>query len=182
MRYQTGKFFVVGCFCSLECACSYNFQSCGNNDSLLNALSVQLGGPRVVASAPARLALTMFGGHMSIDDFRAHTYVDGLTSGGTTAGGAAVAAGGGGGSGSGSGRGSSRRLIINSPPMHCVSQHIEEVSDMDMMSEYRYIPLDTDRVTRYQERIRLSRTKPLINYKNTLDHSMKVQYLHHNRA
>jgi hypothetical protein len=162
MRYYGGRFFVTGCFCSLECACAYNFHNFESNDSvderltrcsMLNALSMQLGGASVVASAPNRLSLKMFGGHMTIGEFRQYT--------------------------AGS---STRRLIINSPPMQCVSQHLEEVSERDMASEYRYIPLDNARVTRYQERIRLSRTKPLINYKNTLDHSMKLKYRHHNRA
>ena len=71
-----------------------------------------------------------------------------------------------------------RKLIINSPPMHSVAQHIEEVKDHDMSSDYKYIPIDTERVTRYQERIRLTRTKPLTNYKNTLDHSMNLKYTH----
>lgn len=160
MRYKGGKFHVIGCFCSLECACAYNFNnSFGLSDSvderlmryaLLNSLSVQLGGPQVICSAPTRLSLKMFGGNMTIQQFRDYSC----------------------------GSNAKRKLIINSPPMHSTTQHMEEVHDRDMASDYKYIPIDNDRVTRYQERIRLTRTKPLINYKNTLDHSMNLKYHH----
>jgi hypothetical protein len=156
IRYLNGRFHVVGCFCSLECASAYNFDHMGRDSvddclmrhSLLNALSIKLGLAPIVRQAPDRLALQIFGGHMSIDEFRAH--------------GASVT-------------GATSRLIVNTPPMHCVTQHIEEISDHDLQSEYRYVPLDTDRISRYQEKIRLSRTKPLSNFKNTLDHTMNIK-------
>ena len=127
---------------------------------LLNALSVKLGLGSTVRRAPDRLALQIFGGHMGINEFRARERDH---------------AGGGGSSSSSGCMGGPSRLIVNNPPMHCVTQHIEEISDHDMQSEYRYVPLDTDRVSRYQEKVRLSRTKPLTNPKNTLDHSMNLK-------
>ena len=154
LKYVGGRFHVVGCFCSLECAAAYNFSAaresvdeCLNRYSLLNALSASIGlGSRVVRPAPDRLALIIFGGHMSIDDFRAHAHT------------------------------SQRQLVVNCPPMQSVTQQVEEVNDADLSSEYRYIPLDSERVSRYQEKVRLSRTKPLVNFKNTLDHTMKLKY------
>jgi hypothetical protein len=156
IRYLNGRFHVIGCFCSLECASAYNFDHMGRDSvddclmrhGLLNALSVKLGLATIVRQAPDRLALQIFGGHMSIQEFRAH---------------------------SSSISGSTSRLIMNTPPMHCVTQHIEEISDHDLQSEYRYVPLDTDRISRYQEKVRLSRTKPLSNFKNTLDHTMNIK-------
>jgi hypothetical protein len=152
---STGRFQVVGCFCSLECACAYNFATtrdsvdeCLNRYSLINTLSLQLGLGRVVKPAPDRLALSIFGGHMSIGEFRSYVC--------TTRG--------------------QQQVIVNCPPMHSVTQQVEEVCESDLCSEYRYVPLDSERVSRYQEKIRLSRTKPLINFKNTLDHSMKLKY------
>lgn len=156
IRYLNGRFHVIGCFCSLECASAYNFDHMGRDSvddclmrhSLLNALSIKLGLAPIVRQAPDRLALQIFGGHMSIDEFRAHSAsISGATS----------------------------RLIVNTPPMHCVTQHIEEISDHDLQSEYRYVPLDTDRISRYQEKVRLARTKPLSNFKNTLDHTMNIK-------
>jgi hypothetical protein len=151
----TGQFMVIGCFCSLECACAYNLYStrdsvdeCLNRNSLVNMLSARLGLGNFVKPAPDRLALSIFGGHMSITDFREYSQ----SSGGD------------------------KRLVVNSPPMQSVTQQVEEVCDSDLLSEYRYVPLDNDRISRYQEKIRLTRTKPLVNFKNTLDHSMKLKY------
>lgn len=164
IKYVGDRFHVVGCFCSLECAAAYNFSAaresvdeCLNRYSLINALSARLGhahGTRVVRPAPDRLALAIFGGHMGIDDFRSH---------GSPELGAAHGA-------------PQRQVVVNCPPMQSITQQVEEVSDTDLSSEYRYIPIDSERVSRYQEKVRLMRTKPLVNFKNTLDHSMKLKY------
>lgn len=163
IKFVGGRFHVVGCFCSLECAAAYNFSAaresvdeCLNRYSMINALSVRMGHSRVVRPAPDRLALAIFGGHMGIDEFRAHaTQVLTSTPGGERP---------------------QRQVVVNCPPMQSVTQQVEEVSDADLSSEYRYIPIDTERVNRYQEKVRLMRTKPLVNFKNTLDHSMKLKY------
>ena len=163
---QTGKFQTIGCFCSLQCACAYNFDSnrdsedeCMMRYSLINALSAKLGCGRIVKPAPSRLALSMFGGHMSIEEFRAYGSGNLDTNGGC-------------------GGGAQRQIIINCPPMQSVTQQVEDISESDMTSEYRYVPLDNDRVQRYQEKVRLQRTKPLSDMKNTLDRTMKLKYNH----
>lgn len=153
----SGKFQTIGCFCSLQCACAYNFDSnrdsedeCMTRYGLLNALSAKLGCGRIVKPAPSRLSLSMYGGHMSIDEFRSY--------------------------GSHLSEGVQRQIIINCPPMQSLTQQVEDVAETDMMSEYRYVPLDNDRVQRYQEKVRLQRTKPLSDMKNTLDRTMKLKY------
>lgn len=62
MRYSGGQFYVIGCFCSLSCACAYNFANtrdgmdeCLTRYGLINALSAKLGLERVVHAAPDRL-------------------------------------------------------------------------------------------------------------------------------
>lgn len=154
VRYRAGKYHVVGCFCSLSCAAAYNFEQSGRNISvdeslsrygLLNALSRSLGGGTTpVRPAPDRLALGMFGGHLSIDEFREASST-------------------------------STRCIVNNPPMQSLTQHVEDTGLDELRSEYRFIPLDNERISKYQEKIRLSRTKPLTNPKNTLDHSMNLK-------
>ena len=153
LRYYAGKYHVVGCFCSMPCATAYNFSvnkdsmdECLVRYSLINSLSAAVGLDPVVKSAPDRLSLTIFGGHMSIQQFRSYSS-------------------------------DNKQLIINCPPMHSLTQQVEEVNDSDLCSGYRYVPLDNDRVTRYQEKIRLTRTKPLMNFKNTLDHTMNLKYM-----
>jgi hypothetical protein len=155
IKYSGGMFHVVGCYCSLDCACAQNFANrdgldeCLGRYSLINALSERLGMDRVVSPAPDRLALAIFGGHMSIEEFRSYN---------------------------GGGGARDRHIVVSCPPMLSVTQQVEEISNNDLSSEYRYIPLDRSRVLRYQEKLRLNRTKPLSNFCNTLDHSMRLKY------
>ncbi len=151
VKFANDQFHVVGCFCSLECAAAYNFggkdsvDECLNRYTLINTLAFRMGLGRSIRPAPNKVALAMFGGHLSIDEFRQ------LSS-------------------------SNKHILVNSPPMLTVTQQVEEVHETDMRSEYKYIPIDNERVVRYQEKMRLKRVKPLINFKNTLDHSMKLKY------
>lgn len=77
IRYDGEHFLVKGCFCSLACAAAYNIESgegtatVVNRHSLLCSLAYQLIGQDDVKSAPPRLSLACFGGHMEIDEFRA---------------------------------------------------------------------------------------------------------------
>ncbi len=72
------KFHVDGCFCSFECAAAQNFsdRSGGNHDTferyaLLNVMAARAGkADPYVAPAPCRQALDIFGGSMSIEEFR----------------------------------------------------------------------------------------------------------------
>ena len=152
VRFASDQFQVIGCFCSLECACAYNFASresvdeCMNRYAMLNALAARLGAVERVRPAPDRLALAMFGGHLSITAFRALFATP-------------------------------RQVVVNPPPMLAMPQQVEEVHETDLRSEYRYIPIDAERVSRYQEKVRLKRTKPLVNFKNTLDHAMNVRFV-----
>lgn len=143
----------MGCFCSLECAAAYNFgmprvsvDRALERFMLINSLATKLGlGGGAIKPAPDRLALSMFGGPIGIDEFRAY--------------------------------GSSHRhVIINQPPMLTLMQQVEEVDERDMKSAYSYIPLDIARVEKFQEKVRLRRTRPLVDPKNTLDHCMKLRY------
>lgn len=155
VKFVHDKFHVFGCFCSLECAASYNFAHTGSVDeslerhALLNTMAWRMGYTRgAVRQAPDRLTLRMFGGPLSIEDFRASCA-------------------------------SSRFTLVHFPPMQCVTQQLEEVYDGDMRSAYRFIPLDNERVTKYQEKLKLRRSKPLASFNNTLDQTMSLKYTSH---
>lgn len=146
------RYGVTGCYCSLECAAAYNFDSHHSIDDILeryhliNVLAKKLGvQDGVVKPAPPRTALTAFGGHMSIDEFRAFAK-------------------------------SPRVMISNYPPMQTLSQQIEEISEKDVRKSMRYVPIDTERVNRYKEQIKLKRSKPLLDAKNTLDYAMNLRF------
>jgi len=74
--YKNGKFYVYGVFCSFNCSASYNFSK---NDeeiwerySLLNLMYKKLYNEKFVKIklAPPREVLKIFGGYLSIDEFR----------------------------------------------------------------------------------------------------------------
>jgi hypothetical protein len=150
-----GKFSVYGCFCSLECASAYNFDSSSETIdekweryNLINFLARRLGTESIgrVKLAPNRLALKMFGGHMDIEEFRASAKT-------------------------------SKLVNVNFPPMTTLTQQVEEINDTDTRSEYRYIPLDIDRINRYKEKMVLKRSKPTTAFKkNTLDSLMNLRF------
>ena len=154
VRFLREKFHVFGCFCSLECATAYNFASHESMDdvweryALLNLLACKLS-PECnskVRSAPSRLALACFGGHMTIDEFRAF------------------------------GGKSGRFVNVNCPPMMTLTLQVEEINDSDVRMEHKYVPIDSDRVNKYKEKVMLRRTKPLVgSQKNTLDCTMNIR-------
>lgn len=152
VKYVNNVFHVYGCFCSLECAAAHNLACKDSIDemwerfNLINLLARKLNFSRgYVKPAPNRLALTMFGGHMTIEEFRTFTET-------------------------------SKIINVNFPPMMTMTQQIEEINESDINSEFKYIPLDTDRVNKYKEKIKLKRTKPLHDFKNTLDHAMNLKF------
>ena len=79
INYNEGTFEVYGCFCSTHCAAAYNFNENTNQDEmweryqLLNLLSRKMHGVPMVKSAPPRLSLKIFGGHLDIESFREHS-------------------------------------------------------------------------------------------------------------
>jgi hypothetical protein len=154
LKVVDGRFFVYGCFCTLECAAAYNFNSHESMDemwerySLLNLLAHRLNPERgriKVACAPNRLSLIQFGGHMTIDDFRQF--------------------------------GETGRFVnVSFPPMMAVTQQVEEVNEGDVCVEQKYVPIDTDRIQKYKEKVMLRRAKPLTgSSKNTLDSTMNIR-------
>lgn len=151
VKFADEKFHVFGCFCSLECAAAYNLASKESIDevwerhNLINLLSKRIGYKNIVKPAPNRLALQMFGGHLTIEEYRSYCHT-------------------------------SKIININFPPMMTMTQQIEEVNESDINNDYKYIPIDTDRINKYKEKIKLKRTKPITSFENTLDHAMNLKF------
>lgn len=153
-KYNGGKFYVTGCFCSLECATSYNFYSKELNTdvhesySLINLLSRRIQYKDTVRMAPPRHALKMFGGYMDIYEFRGKSD-------------------------------SSKVISTHTYPMVAIIQQLEEVNDLDNYT-YRqrknmFIPVDKQKLFMLETKMKLERTKPLFHNKNTLDHTMNLK-------
>lgn len=175
VSHANGRFVVVGVFCSLECACAHNFRTSDHMDemwernALINMMARQGGrdwkeGP--VKPAPDRLALRTFGGHMSIDEFRAFA------------------------------ASSDKTLFVNVPPiMSATTLQLEEISDADLAchrhrrhrhpadeaeaaTTTKYVPLDHGRIDRYNSEMRIRRSKPISGPSGTsLEATMNVRFL-----
>jgi hypothetical protein len=144
-------FEVYGCFCSLECAAAYNFDNNKHQDemweryNLLNLLSRRMKLENVVRSAPPRLSLKMFGGHLDIDAFRSFH--------------------------------KTKKLVnVNFPPMTSITQQLEEINDFEVGNDFKYIPVDNDRINKYKEKIIFRRNKPLVDTKRSLETAMNLKY------
>lgn len=150
IKYKHEKFYVYGCFCSLECASAYNFSEERNIQdiwecyNLINLFSQKINYKNIVKLAPDRLSLKMFGGKMTIDEFRDFT-------------------------------GSNKITNILEYPMIPISQQIEEINYDNSYNKNDYIPIDQDRVKKLEQKIKLMRTTPLLNHKNTLEHTMNIK-------
>ena len=151
INFKNDKFEVIGCFCSLECAASYNFKNNDNVDemweryNLINLMCRKMNEGNFVKPAPDILALKMFGGHLEIDKFREFFKTN-------------------------------RILNVNFPPMTSITQQLEEINENELNNEYKFIPIDNDRINKYKEKILFKRTKPLINNSNSLENTMKLTY------
>lgn len=148
LKYSNEKFDVFGCFCSLECAAAFNYESRESHDekcerfNLLNLLAKKIGHDGPIKVAPSKFSLTMFGGHLTIEAFRRF-----CTTG--------------------------KIININFPPMMTLTQQIEEINECDI-SEKIYIPVDNDRINKYA--LSLKRSKPVNSDKNTLDQTMNLKF------
>ncbi len=151
VNYIKDTFEVFGCFCSTECAAAYNFNENLNQDEmwerhqLLNLLSRKMKLGNIVKSAPSRLSLKIFGGHMDIDAFRAFSK-------------------------------GTKFINVNFPPMTSITQQLEEINDFEVCNDFKYIPVDNDRINKYKERIVFRRNKPLIDTKKSLESTMNLKY------
>ena len=73
-----GKFETTGCFCSLQCGLAHSLhEPASSSDSrwhrsaLFNCMARKMYGAKSpITPAPRRETLSMFGGHLSIDEFR----------------------------------------------------------------------------------------------------------------
>lgn len=150
IKYKNDKFYVHGIFCSLECAAAHNFseekgiQDIWESYNLLNLLSHKINYKNIVRLAPKRNCLNIFGGKMSIEEFRSFT---------------------------------NQNKIINilEYPMISASQQIEEINYDNNSNKTNFIPIDEERVKKLEQKIKLMRRTPLLNHKNTLEHTMNIK-------
>ncbi len=142
------KFYVSGCFCTFNCAASYNFSK---NDhlvweryTLLNLMYKKLYGTHFVKidMAPPRESLKMFGGYLTIEEFRDHCMKQ------------------------------DRGFQVVKPPLISIIPKIEENLNPKNRSVNENILNST------QTKLKLTRTKPLIAEKSTIQTFMNITVKH----
>jgi hypothetical protein len=147
-------YHVFGNFCTPECAASYNFNKYDDKSSekysLLNQLyrKIYNNPDYIVKLAPPQLSLRLFGGHLSIDEFRNYN------------------------------KNNNKILMLNMPPLISIIPQIEESSsEINTNIKNSYIPLDADRIKKYNDKLKLQRNKPISDKKNTLESCMNLKYV-----
>ncbi len=138
------KFYVSGCFCSFNCAASYNFNKNDNNVweryTLLNLMYKKLYNlPFVkIEMAPPREVLKMFGGYMDIEEFRNYCIKQ------------------------------DRRFQVIKPPLISIIPKIEE----QIYPKNKVV--NENIVNNTQTKLKLTRSKPLIAEKSTIQTFMNI--------
>ena len=152
MKYIQNIFYVYGCFCSPECAAAYIFDNHSSDTvweqyTLLNLLYKDIYGNNRIKIALPRNALQIFGGYMSIQDFRSFH------------------------------NNKYKEATLIMPPLYSIIPQIEENYIESSSKKKRFVPIDMDKVKKAKENLRLKRTKPVLKYKNTLENCMNLTYI-----
>ena len=148
-----GVYHVYGCFCSFNCAAAHIFDKKDINMwehySLLILLYKSIYNKSIykIPIAPPRETLKIFGGFYSIEEYRENLYTN------------------------------NKIYKIVQPPMISLVPKIEENKlDYDFKNNNKhYIPLDGKMLDTAEESLRLKRSKPITNVKNTLQSYMNLK-------
>ena len=151
--FKKGKFYVSGCFCSFNCAASYNFSK---NDediwerySLLNLMYKKMYNQNFIRIplAPPREVLKNFGGYLSIDEFRENLMkMDKL-------------------------------FNVVKPPLVAIIPKIEE-NILSVKNQKAGPPVINQTIlNKTQSQLKLKRSKPVTNPNNTLQSFMDLKII-----
>ena len=151
-RNNCEHFRVFGCFCSLECAAAHNFNSTENHDEIWERYNlINMLARKIGYKSLVKPAPN----RLALKLFGGYMEIDQFRSFCDTG----------------------KLIHINFPPMHSLTQQIEEVNQYDINSELRYIPVDNERVTRYKEKITFRRPKNSTQEKSILEHAMNMKFI-----
>jgi len=153
--YKKEKFYVSGCFCSFNCTASYNFSKNDDNMwerySLLNLMYKKLYNNKFVKinMAPPREVLKIFGGYMSIEEFRDNSLRN------------------------------EKVFTVIKPPLISIIPKIEEnVSNTSNKSVKNNTPIVNENIlNKTQNNLKLKRNKPITNPNSTLQSFMDLKII-----
>lgn len=141
VKINNNIFYVFGNFCSKECAGAYNFDSNDTDNviwerySLLNYLYsiIEENSNLKIKLAPPRLSLSIFGGYLSINEFRDSFELN------------------------------KNYKLIFPPMIPIIPSIEENNKDVLKKKESFYVPIDKDRIKQVNNDLRLRRKKPISN-------------------
>jgi hypothetical protein len=152
--YKKDKFYVSGCFCSFNCTASYNFSKNDDNMwerfSLLNLMYKKLYNKKFVkiSLAPPRETLKIFGGYLSIEEFRENLLKNDKT------------------------------YNVIKPPLISIIPKIEEnISNTVKNIKNNYPLINENILNKTQNTLKLKRNKPVTNPNNTLQSFMDLKII-----
>jgi len=152
--YKKDKFYVSGCFCSFNCTASYNFNRNDDNMwerfSLLNLMYKKLYNTKFVkiSLAPPRETLKMFGGYLSIEEFRENLLRTDKT------------------------------FSVVKPPLVSIIPKIEEnISNTVRNIKTNYPLINESILSKTHNSLKLKRNKPITNVNNTLQSFMDLKII-----
>lgn len=144
IKLVKNKFFVEGCFCSFNCCAAYNFDKSYPDKwerySLLHLLYKKIYETsfRKILLAPPKEVLKVFGGHMSITEYRKNLISN------------------------------EKSFKIISPPIISIIPKIEENITMKISQNNKFIPVNQNLMDKASLSLRLKRDKPITENNNTL--------------
>ena len=152
-RYYQEKFYAFGIFCSFNCALAYNINlndgKLWDRYTLLHFLYKKIFNMEIrISPAPPKELLKMFGGPLSIEEYRKKTQYLGNFS-------------------------KSFRTLL--PPMTTIFPIVEEtLKDNNINAEERLKPIPLNEIKIHRSDLKLKRSKPLNKYKNSLEKVIKI--------
>lgn len=150
IRKKGDEFELIGCFCSYNCACSYNNLFSGGKaaerNSLLHLMYRTLHKVKniEIKPAPSKEILTIFGGNITIDEFRNDTFINNFD------------------------------IHINYPPL------ISIIPQTEIINSYRpdkntYIPINKKKIEIIENNKKTKVATIIKTKKNTLDAYMNIK-------
>ena len=145
-KFVNEKFLLFGNFCMPNCALAYILQFYKDDDTLwekvalLNFLYFKVyGNYKALIPAFDKMALTMFGGTIEIDEYRNIMFNNEKT------------------------------YSVEFPPCNTIIPMLEEIYKKNTLTN-TFIPVDNKIINMaFTNELKLKRSKPIINHKNTLD-------------
>jgi len=152
--YKKEKFYVNGCFCTFNCAASYNFSKNDNDKweryTLLNLMYKKIYNTKFIkiSLAPPREILKIFGGYLSIEEFRENTLKNEKT------------------------------FTVIKPPLISIISKIEENVSNSAKNIKNNYPLTNETIlNKTHNNLKLKRSKPVTNPNNTLQSFMDLKII-----